>query len=316
MSKENIQLLKRSEIDSERWDKTIAASPDGRLYATSWFLDIMAPGWQALMSNDYEFVMPLPVRNKYGLNYVYQPAFCQQLGVFGNTKIDQTITDAFLASLQKHFKYAEINGHSGQPASAYKFVERQNYLLDLKEPYEVLQKQFSRSATRNINKAKEQLITITKLQDASELVYLHRQRYGYKLVTETDLMAVQKLFKDAIALGCGYCFYAKDIDGNTIASSGYIQYKDRLTFLMNGNLKAGLDSGATHLLKSHTIEAFAGHNLWMDFEGSDTASFARFYEQYGAKAIDNYPFFVFDNLPGWIKWLRIAKHSIEQLLER
>ena len=122
-----LTLLGRHKIDAERWDKTIAASPDGRLYATSWFLDIMAPAWQALVYKDYEFVMPLPVRNKYGLNYVYQPAFCQQLGVFGNTKIDQSITNAFLTALQKHFKYAEINCHSGQLASIYKFVERKYF---------------------------------------------------------------------------------------------------------------------------------------------------------------------------------------------
>ncbi|CAN5722349.1 hypothetical protein BH10BAC3_BH10BAC3_25990 [soil metagenome] len=299
-------LLSRHRIDAERWDKTIAASPDGRLYATSWFLDFMAPGWQALVCGDYEFVMPLPVRNKYGLNYVYQPAFCQQLGIFGLTKIEKPTTDLLLRASQKHVKYIELNGHSGQLNSSYKFIERKNFLLDLNQSFEDLKKQFSRSATRNINKAKEELITVSKADDASELVFLHRQRYGYSLATATDLSNVQKLFEKAIEKGCGHFFYAKDIGGNTIASSGYIQYKDRLTFLMNGNLKAGLDNGATHLLKSHVIETFAGQNLWMDFEGSDTASFARFYEQYGAKAIDNYPFFVFNNLPWWIKWLKSA----------
>jgi len=304
MSNQTIHLLQRSEIDVERWNKAIDASSDARVYATSWFLDRMSPGWQALVSNDYAFIMPLPVRKKFGISYIFQPAFCQQLRVFGAIKPDQPITDSFLAAIQKHFKYSEINCHSGQLKSAYKFVERKNYLLNLKQPFEVLQKQFSRSATRNINKAKEQLITITRQEDASELVNLHRQRYGYKLATQTDLVAIQKLFDHTIQFGCGHFYYAKDGEGNTIASSGYIQYKDRLTFLMNGNLKQGLDSGATHLLKSHVIAAFAGNNLWMDFEGSDTASFARFYEQYGAKPIDNYPFFIFNRLPKAIRWLK------------
>ena len=306
-----LTLLNRKKIDAERWDKTIETSPDGRLYATSWFLDIMAPNWQALVANDYEFVMPLPARSKYGIEYIFQPAFCQQLGVFGKTKIDQSTTDAFLTAAQKHFKYIEINGHSGQLKSSYKFIERKNYLLDLNHSFEELQKQFSRSATRNINKAREELITVTKAEDASELINLHRQRYGYTLATPTNLADVQKLFEKAIEKGCGHFYYAKDIEGNSIASSGYIQFKDRLTFLMNGNLKTGLNSGASHLIKSYVIEQFAGRNLWMDFEGSDTASFARFYEQYGAKPIDNYPFFVFNNLPLALRLLKNAWHIIK-----
>jgi hypothetical protein len=47
-----------------------------------WHLDRTAVVWDALVWGDYEFVMPLPVRKKWGIQYVYQPLFCQQLGIF------------------------------------------------------------------------------------------------------------------------------------------------------------------------------------------------------------------------------------------
>lgn len=302
--KPSIQLLKRNEIDTTQWDQLIFDSPDCRLYASSVFLDCMATDWMAMVYGDYEYVMPLPVRNKYKINYVFQPAFCQQLGVFGKHSITQEVNDAMLDAVLKHFKYAELNMHSGYPASKYKFKLRKNYLLSLNDSFYALQKNFSRSANRNISKAVENDISITKHPDASELIKLHKLRYGNLLATDEELENIKKYFDHCIKEHKGHFYYAKDSDGYTIASSGYIQFKNRLVFLMNGNLQEGLDTGAAHLLKEHVIRSFSGKDLQMDFEGSDTASFARFYEQYGATATDNYPFFVFNKLPLPIRWLK------------
>lgn len=301
----SIHLLQRHEINTLLWDKVIGNSADGRVYATTSFLDSMAPGWQALITYDYNAIMPLPVRQKFGINYIFQPAFCQQLGVITRrTKLDQETADAFLRKVQKHFKYAEINGHSGQTSALYPYKVRKNYLLSLQPSYHELRKQFSRSAKRNIHKAIEAHITINKIPDATKLIELHSQRYKHKLATAADFKAIQKVFDDAIKGGTGHFFYAIDSGGNTISSSGYLQYKDRLIFLMNGNLREGLDAGAAHLLQNHVIETFAGTDLWIDFEGSDEPSFARFYEQYGATDCDNYPFFVFNHLPIPFHWMK------------
>lgn len=66
-----IFLLQHHEIDKARWDAVISRSPHGLIYAYSWFLDIAAPGWFALISHDYRFLMPLPVRTKWKLKYVH-----------------------------------------------------------------------------------------------------------------------------------------------------------------------------------------------------------------------------------------------------
>jgi hypothetical protein len=39
----------------------------------------------------------------------------------------------------------------------------------------------------------------------------------------------------------------------------------------------------------------------MDFEGSDTLSFTRIYEQYGAENLNAYSFYKFDQLPFFVK---------------
>ena len=56
-----IQYLKNKEIDFKKYDACIAAAINSRIYAYSWYLNIVADNWDALVLNDYEAVMPLPI---------------------------------------------------------------------------------------------------------------------------------------------------------------------------------------------------------------------------------------------------------------
>ena len=54
-----IKYLEHEEIDLKKWDATIDASPNGMVYAKSWYLDIVSPGWEGLVNEDYNAVFPL-----------------------------------------------------------------------------------------------------------------------------------------------------------------------------------------------------------------------------------------------------------------
>ena len=79
-----IQYLPHAQINKTKWDACIAAAPNGLIYAHSWYLDEIIETWDALVMNDYESVMPLPYRKKYGVLYLFHPPFVAQLGLFGN----------------------------------------------------------------------------------------------------------------------------------------------------------------------------------------------------------------------------------------
>ena len=300
-----VTYKKNSEINKELWDKTISNAPNARIYALAWYLDAMCENWSAIVSADYNFIMPLPIRKKWGINYIFQPAFTQQLGIFSSKEITTEIADIFIEKIKQHFKYGEINFNAANHlTNTNNFEVRKNYLLPLKDTYENLKKSFSRSAIRNINKAIQHHIQIEESKDCSILIQLHLERYGYQFATKKEFVALKNLLNKASEKQMAYFFYAKNTNGKFIASSGYLQFKDRVIFLINGNIAEALETGATHLLKNYAIEKFANKNIVMDFEGSDTTAFARFYEQYGAKDLDNYPFLKFNNLPTIIKLLK------------
>src|SRR5687768_17286505 len=101
---EKIQYLEQKEIDKQKWDRCIDNAADGLIYGYSFYLDSMADDWCGLVLNDYEAVMPLPFRKKFGMRYVYQPAFIAQLGVFGGNGNKDTY-DAFLNAIPASFRY-------------------------------------------------------------------------------------------------------------------------------------------------------------------------------------------------------------------
>ena len=62
-----IQYLIHNQINQTKWDATIAEC--GNIYAYSWYLDIVHPGWDALVEDDYQSVMPLTGGKKFGVDY-------------------------------------------------------------------------------------------------------------------------------------------------------------------------------------------------------------------------------------------------------
>ena len=98
-----ISFVKRAALDVEKYDSCIENSIQSRIYAFSWYLDIVADHWDVLVLNDYEAVMPLPWKQKFGLKYITQPYFCQQLGIFSVEKISKEIQLQFIKKIPLQF---------------------------------------------------------------------------------------------------------------------------------------------------------------------------------------------------------------------
>jgi len=77
-----IHYVKREDLMVAKYNDCIENSIQSRIYAFSWYLDIVADNWDVLVLNDYEAVMPVPFRRKFRINYVYPPFWLLELGLF------------------------------------------------------------------------------------------------------------------------------------------------------------------------------------------------------------------------------------------
>ena len=139
----NISYLPHAKIDKKKWDNRIEKAGNGLIYGYSFYLDAMSKHWDALVTEDYSYIMPLTWNRKYSFYYLYQPFFCAQLGIFGDG-ISPEIVNAFLESIPAKFKYWDFYLNKENLFSLPKFpmYERNNYVLPLGEDYEILTKNY------------------------------------------------------------------------------------------------------------------------------------------------------------------------------
>ena len=116
-----INYLRHTQIDKPRWDQCIRESVNSMVYGYSWYLDLVSPGWDALMEDDYTSVFPLTHKRKYSVRYLAQPFFTQQLGLFTSGHLTQELVTRFLNAIPPTFKLVEIHLNSMNKVDPEKF---------------------------------------------------------------------------------------------------------------------------------------------------------------------------------------------------
>ena len=280
-----VKYLRHIDIDKKKWDNCIARSCNGLIYSTSVYLDCMATHWDGLIMDDYAAVMPLPFRKKYGFHYVYPPAFSQQMGITSLHEITIEVIAAFLKNIPAKFSYVEMNFNVYNLYQYENEKERLNYILPLNSSFETIKKNFSRSALRNIKKAQNEKIIVRENVTFTEIINIHRSRFNDAVgANAADYNRLATLFYELQKTNLIFTTGAYDPKGTLIGGSIYFVFKNRITFIINGNTPESLKNGATHLLMYETIKKFSNTGSILDFEGSDFPEFARFYQQYGSTA--------------------------------
>lgn len=299
-----IRYVQNQDIDYVKWDRCIATAFNGNIYAWSWYLDIVCEGWDALILNDYEQVMPLTVGKKYGISYLFQPPFTQQLGIFSASTSETVKADDFLKALSHHYSFAEINLNrfNNITHKSFKVQFRRNYELDLIDSYEQLSRKYSANTIRNIRKAEKEGIEIVEHADPKSIISLFRNGKGRELPKfgNAHYHKIEKLIYRAIYKNMGHVFGAFDRNNQLCAGVFLLQSHQRLVFIFSAANPVARKIGAMHLLVDRLINKFAGQHLTLDFEGSEISGLARFYASFGSIET-RYPAVYFNRLSFMLK---------------
>lgn len=129
-----IRRIKYSEIDFGKYNRCLENSVQKNFYAKKEILDFLCETWELLIYDDYEFVMPIPIKKKFGLNIVLMPLFCQQLGIFGpkeNKEIGLVFLNYFINNYKNYlyqFNAANIFEEDLTLKKNY-FIQKTDYFL-------------------------------------------------------------------------------------------------------------------------------------------------------------------------------------------
>ena len=303
-----IYYLRHHEIDKPLWDACINKAANGLIYAQSFYLDIMCGQWDALVLNNYEAVMPLVWRKKYGIYYLYQPYFTAALGVFGNNISPQLITD-FLTAIPSKFVYWDMDLNEANTCvpdtiTHLHITQRTNFILPLQKHYEAVYAGYSRRAKRMLNRAETSGLTVIKNAPPEIVIDNYIHHYQHRHIIPPD--AYQNLItlaRQASTMGHMKTYIAQTADKEIVAFLLCLADERFIYAVLGGGTPEGKQQGAFTLLIDAVLKEQAGSGKIFRFEGSDHMDIAFFNEQFGAQEI-HYPHLKKNNLPWPLHYLK------------
>jgi hypothetical protein len=289
---------------------------NGNIYACSWYLDIVSPGWCALVEDNYERVFPLPVFEKGGITFLRQPSFTQQLGIFYQTPMTDGKLEEFLKSAEARYRYIYINlNTSNKIAALGPESEMTNLELDLITGYAKIAAGYQTNLQRNIRKASQQKLMVSKHVRPEEIISLFKANKGQTLrhLDENHYTLVQRIAYESINKGIGEIWGAFDEHNELIAAILWITSHQKCVFMFSAVSQTGKQLNAMPWLIDAFIRQNAGKPLTLDFEGSNDAGLARFYSSFGARRVI-YQRYIINTLPYYVRFaLKIWQLTRKQI---
>lgn len=293
-----IKYLKNNEIDKVKWDETIKKSPANVIYAYSWYLDKITPDWDALIENDYETVMPLPIKKKYGLYYILQPFLAQQLGIFSTKKITSEKITEFLKNIPKKVILIciNLNTTNNKIPKSFNVKWKTNLLLSLNKPYEELFNCYNRLRKRSLNIAIREGLEITEnVSIKTFLNFIENNLPENVRLSYNQLKISEELFKylyEKNKLILTACKYKEELVG---ALAGIIDDK-KITLSLFASNKIGKEKNAPTLLIDYFIKKFSNQNIILDFAGSSVENIKFFFKTFNPVEV-KYPVLFISKIP-------------------
>lgn len=284
----HIQILPRQRIHTERWNQCVAEANHSNIFMYSWALDALCTHWDGLVINEYEAVLPLPWRQKWGIKYVYQVPFIPRLSVMG-ALWQPTHSPAVWQAMQRHFFYIHTDIDNLE-CSALATQTRTNLYLPLTPAYPVLEAQFTEACRKNIRKAIARGCQLAPASHVENIFQVYDNAYGGLQNSHT-----QRNYQSAIAFANAALHHGKaslwqvhhQQSHEQLYAGILLHDKDRIYYWLGAPTTQGRQCRATYFFISQILQQYSQTPTCFDFEGSDIPSVAHFYQQF-APLVETY----------------------------
>lgn len=284
-----VRFVQHQDIDFEKWDAAIATSCDSTVLCTSRYLDLLTGGatWHALVVGDYEYVMPLPERKKWGVKYAYTPFFLPQMGVFSKQNIDNQMIGEFIRAIPSGYRQIDLllNASNDVSELSEKVIALCSHRMSLRDSYDNLFAHYANNTQRNVKSSKKQNLTVSyeNVQIAEIInLFLHNRGRERNVHFHMDdypvLQQVAEQLRNEDRLDVGGVYSA---EGKLIAGALFVRDDGCIRFWFSGRDNNFAGSRPMFYLLDDYIHRNAGRPLDFDFNGSTNENVARFYRGFG-----------------------------------
>ncbi len=300
-----IRYLNNNEIDRPRWDSSIENCKGVRPYGYSWYLDLMAPGWSALVEGDYETLFPIPWSKKYGIKYISTPIFLQQMGIYSPNIQTPGVIDRFLDKIPQYYRLIDLCVGQEVKHENYKVSVRTNLELDLSLSYEELLENYLPHGRKNIKTSARHKHELVDNIKPTELIELFRRGTGRKIkeIKDRNYCRLNDLMNYSISKGMGKIIGVKGKDNKPCFGIFIIETSGWKTMIFMVNSPESRKRMTGYYAVNELIRESAGTSTIFDFTGSSMPSIAFFLESFGSKKVPYYRIYR-NSLPWPVKYFK------------
>lgn len=294
-----IKSVKRKDLNELEYNACVENSIQGRLFAFSWYLDIVCTDWITLVYKNYEAVMPIPIREKYGVTYVYPPFWILEMGVFSK---DLKIEKEFINYLLKKYRFVELRLNSNNSIlNLPQYETRQFQILDMGIDNSLLQENFQSDRKKDLKKAEKFKLVLKWTDDPENLVHLFKNNVGKRTpeIKLEDYKNLKKLIDVCLEKGVGEILSIYQ-DEKIVASAFFLLYRDTVTILCSSTDFENRKNGANTFLINEAIKKYQSLYSIFNFGGSSMPSIAKYFFSFGATEI-TYPMIKQRRVPSLLK---------------
>jgi hypothetical protein len=298
-----IRFVNKNDLDEQKYNACISNSKQSLLYAYSWYLDIVCDDWKVLVWQDYQAVMPVPYRKKYGINYVHPPLWILQLGIFSTT--DEVSEAEFIKVLCKSFRFVELRLNSGnQIQQNADFQKRKFQELAINITYESLHKEYQSDRRKDLRKAAKHGLQAKWGDVPNHMINLFKANVGQRTpeIKEQDYQNLERLMHTCIEKDAGEVLSIYQ-DEQLVASGFFLKHQKTVTILCSSTDFSNRNNGANTFLIDTAIQKYRSSHETFNFGGSSMPSIAKYFFSFGANE-KIYPFLLQKRVPSLLRLLK------------
>jgi hypothetical protein len=298
-----IRIVDRNQLNEAKYNACIYTSTQSLIYGYSWYLDIVCDAWRVLVLNDYQAVMPIPVRKKYGISYVYPPFWMLQLGIFSQ---DDSISEGdFIKFLLKEYRFVELRLNSGNSLLDIDVCEEKYFQhLNLEVDYDSIFNNYQSDRKKDLKKAKKFDLQARWNDDPTKLIELFKANVGQRTpeIQQRDYLNLLKLIKVCGDQHQGDILSVYHND-DLVASGFFLKHQQTVTILCSSTDFSNRNNGANTFLIDTAIQKYKNDFKVFNFGGSSMKSVADYFFSFGAEQI-SYPFLQQKKWPALLRFLK------------
>lgn len=293
-----ITYIKRKDLEVEKYDACIENSLQSRVYAFSWYLDIVADNWDVLVLDDYKAVMPIPWKKKYFIRYVHPPLWLLELGVFS---LDANINfQIFFKTLFRAFRFVEsrLNTDMKIDADSVFLEPKEMQVVSLEQGYDAVFNNYRKDRKKDLAKANKLDLTEKWKDSAVNLITLFKNNVGKRTpnIQESDYIILKKLMATCIEKRVGEVLSIYDNENHIVASGFFLKHKKTVTILVSSTDFKNRKNGANTFLIDKAIQEYEKDFDIFNFGGSSMQSIAKYFLSFGGNSL-NYQQIKLNTLP-------------------